>query len=53
MTDAEKDNIKEQVAANMQRNESVPLEMNAINNETDNVLKQSSNNFMKTPVTEN
>ena len=35
LTDAEKDNIKEQVVVNIQRNESVALEMDAVNKEKD------------------
>ena len=43
LTNAEKDSIKEQVTADIQRNETVAFEMNAANNEADNTLKQSSN----------
>ena len=35
LTDAEKDNIKELVVADIQRNESAALKMNAVNNEID------------------
>ena len=51
-TDTEKDNLKEQVIADIQRNEIVTLEINAVNNETDNILKESNNGFKKTPATE-
>ena len=47
-----KDNIKDELDADIQRNKSAVLEMNAVNNETDNTSKQSSKEFMKTPVTE-
>ena len=47
LTETEKDSIKEQVVANIQQNESVALEMNVVNDETDNTLKQSSNDCMK------
>ena len=53
LRDAEKDNIKEKVVVDIQRNESVELEMNAINNETNKTLKQSNNHWMKTPAIEN
>ena len=46
-------NNKEQVVADFQRNETVALEMSAVNNDIDNTLKQSSNECMKTPATEN
>ena len=48
-----KDNIKEQVIAYIQRNETVGHEINAVYNETDNKLKQSSNECMKIPASEN
>ena len=48
----EKDSIKEQAFAYNQRNENVALEMNADNNKTDNILKQSNNICMKTSATE-
>ena len=53
VTDDEKDNIKEKVLVDIQRNESVALKMNALNKETDNSLKQSSDDCMKTPAIEN
>ena len=53
LRDAEKDNIKEKVVVDIQQNESVELEMNAINNETNKTLKQSNNHWMKTPAIEN
>ena len=40
---AEKESIKEQVVADIQRTENVALEINAVNKETDYKLKQSSN----------
>ena len=52
LTDAEKDNIKELVTADIQINETLALEMNAVNNETVNVLKQSSNDCMETLSTD-
>ena len=52
LTDAEKD-IKEQEVTNFQQNETIVLEMNVVNDEIDNTLKQSSNYFMKTPAREN
>ena len=48
LTDAEKDNIKEQLVADIERNESVALEMSAFNKETDDTLKQWSNDCLKT-----
>ena len=53
LRDAEKGSIKELVDADSQRNESVSLKMNAVNNETDNMSKQFSNDCMKTPTAEN
>ena len=47
-----KDYIKDQVLGDIHRKENVILEMNAVNNETDNTSKQSSNNCMKTSATE-
>ena len=41
------------IIADIQRNETVGLEMIAVNNETDNTFKQSSKDCMKTPATEN
>ena len=38
LTDAEKDNIKEQGCADIQWNKTVALEINAVDNETDNTL---------------
>ena len=52
LKDAEKD-IKEQVVADIQRNERVAFEMNAGYNGSDNGLKQSSDNCVKTSVSEN
>ena len=52
LTDAEQDNIKEQEIADTQWNKSVALEMNTLN-ETDNTLKQSNNDCIKPPATEN
>ena len=46
-------NVKGQVIADVQQIENVALEMNIVNTETDNTLKQSSNDSMKFPVTEN
>ena len=48
LKDAEKVYIKEQMFADIHWNERVALEMNA-----DNTLKQLSNDWMKTPATEN
>ena len=53
LTDAEKQSIKELVIHYIQLDECVAIEMNAVNNETDNTLKQSKNDCMKTPATEN
>ena len=53
LTDFEKDNIKEQVIADIQRNEIVALKMNAANNKTKDISKQSSNNCRKIPATKN
>ena len=39
--------------ADIQWNEIVPLEMNAVYNEIESTLKQSRNDCMKTPATEN
>ena len=53
LKDTEKDNIKEQVVANIQLNKTASLEINAVNNETDDTLKQTGNDYMKIPATEN
>ena len=53
LTGIEKDNIKEQVIADIQGNESVAPEINTVNNGRDNTLKQSGNDYMKAWVTEN
>ena len=53
LTDMEKDSIKEQLIPDIQRNKSVTLEMNTVNNETDCKLKQSSNEHIKTSTIEN
>ena len=53
LENAENYNIIEQVVRFIQRNEIVTLEMNAVNNETNNTLKQSSNSRMKSPATKN
>ena len=46
-TDAEKDGIKEPIAADIQRNESIELEMNSINNVLFDTFKHSGNEYMK------
>ena len=45
--------MNEQVLADIQQNERVTLEINAVHNETDDILKQSTNDCRKTPATEN
>ena len=53
LTDAEKDNKKESAIANFQQNETFIINMNSVNNETNNKLKQSINDCIKTSITEN
>ena len=53
LKDEDKDNIKEHEVADIHRNKSVTLDVRVVNNETDNILKQSSKNWMTTPVTHN
>ena len=53
LTDVEKDNVKEQVVAHIQRNKNVALKINRVDNETDYTLKQLNNDCMKTSATEN
>ena len=48
LIDAVKDNVQEHVVTDIQRNEILELEMDAININTNNTLKQLSNNCMKT-----
>ena len=53
LIDAEKDCIKEQVVANIQRNESVAFDIHAGYYKTDNTLKQANNDCVKTSATKN
>ena len=52
LIDTEWDNMKERIAADMQWNERITLEMNAVNKETDNILKQLNHDCLKIPATE-
>ena len=51
LKDSEKDNIEKQVVVVIQRNETLALKMNAVNNEINITINRSSNNCMKTPGT--
>ena len=53
LTEAEKDDFKEQTVADIQLNDNVALKMNAVNIQTDDSLEQSTHNSVKTPATEN